>query len=183
MGSLGKKPTVTAAASFPTAVPALRLKTGFNQKFICGDIASGATLVAVPLIGGTLESVEGFEPKVKFDISNGTDWFRIDPDKSHGRMSVKALATDEKGLSVCIVVEGVITLNETTMPLVFGIPEAQTSPFGFGIESLRIETGHEEYKPLESMVFAASQRFLKEDGDLIGVEARIAQIVPGSGME
>lgn len=120
-------------------------------------------------------------------------------------MSVKALATDEKGLSVCIVVEGVITLNETTMPLVFGIPEAQTSPFGFGskftyplltyqslicpftkrqpVESLRIETGHEEYKPLESMVFAASQRFLKEDGDLIGVEARISQIVPGSGME
>ncbi|KAI1404100.1 hypothetical protein F4819DRAFT_448637 [Hypoxylon fuscum] len=178
-----QKELVPAYQSFPTAQPALRLKTGFNQKFICGDIHSGSTLVAVPLIGGTLESVGDFEPKVKFTISNGTDWFRIDADKTYGRVSVRALATDEKGLSVCIIVDGVVTLNETTMPLVFGAPNATTAPFGFGIENFKIETGHEEYKPLESMVFVGSQRFVKEEGDIVGVEARISRIISGSGME
>lgn len=48
---------------------------------------------------------------------------------------------------------------------------------------MKIEAGHEMYKPLEGMIFAASQRFLKEDGGLTSVELRIARIIPGSGME
>ncbi|KAI1381393.1 hypothetical protein F4677DRAFT_124096 [Hypoxylon crocopeplum] len=181
--AVDKKVLVEAADSFPTSQPALRLKTGFSEKLICGDIFTGSTLVAVPLLPGTLESVGNFEPKIKFTISNATDWFSIDADKTHGRLCVKALCTDDKGLNVSLTVDGIVTINETTMPLVFGLPDAKTAPFGFGIESVKFATGHEEYKALENMVFVGSQRFVKEEGDIIGVEARISQIMPGSGFE
>ncbi|KAI2617411.1 hypothetical protein GGR54DRAFT_648952 [Hypoxylon sp. NC1633] len=174
---------IAAANSFPTAVPALRLKTGFDSTLMCGETHTGSTLVAVPLLPGTIESVGSFEPRIKFTVSNATDMFSIDADKTHGRLSVKGVATDENGLSVGITVEGIVTINETTMPLVFGLPDPQTAPFGFGIENIKFSSGHPEYKALENMVFVGSQRFTKEEGNVIGVEARIARIVSGSGFE
>ncbi|CAJ2505537.1 Uu.00g129310.m01.CDS01 [Anthostomella pinea] len=171
------------AQSFPSTKPAMLFKTGFNEKFMCGDIYSGSTLVAVPLVGGTLESVGDFEPKFKFTVNSGADWFQIDADKQHGRLGIKAVATDDQGASVCIITEGVMAMNEVTMPLAFGSPDAKTSPFGFGVETFKIEAGDPKYKPLENMVFVGSQRFLQPEGGLVGVEARISQIVSGEGME
>lgn len=49
------------------------------------------------------------------------------------------------------------------------------------VEFLKFETGHEVYKPLESMRFAGSQRFVYLDGVRTGVEARISQVVSGTG--
>ena len=48
---------------------------------------------------------------------------------------------------------------------------------------MKIEAGHDVYKPLEGMIFAASQRFVGEDNAMTSVELRIARIIPGSGME
>lgn len=53
----------------------------------------------------------------------------------------------------------------------------------FLVELFKIETGSEKYKPLEDMVFAGSQRFTKEEGGMIGVEARVSVLVSGTGME
>ncbi|KAI0909793.1 hypothetical protein F4823DRAFT_592562 [Ustulina deusta] len=158
-------------------------KTTFNKTYMCGDIHSGSTLIVVPLVTGTLESTGDFEPKLKFNINSGADWFQIDADKKHGRMCVKAVASDEEGVSICLNAEGVIAMNEITMPLAFGAPDAKPSPFGFGVELFKIETGADKYKALENMVFAGSQRFTQEEGGMVGVEARISLVVPGGGME
>ncbi|ORY69605.1 uncharacterized protein BCR38DRAFT_471084 [Pseudomassariella vexata] len=178
-----EKDFVPALQSFPTLKPALRIKTYFNQKFNCGDVYSGSTLVAVPFSGGVLESVGDFEPKLKLAVNSGTDWFRIDADKTRGRISVKAIAIDDEGRSISLGLEGITVINEATMPLILGAPDAQTPPFGYGIQHLKIEAGHEQYKPLEGMLFATSLRFTKEEGDLTGVEIRASRILPGSGMK
>lgn len=73
-----------------------------------------------------------FEPKFKFTVSSGHDWFQIDADKKHGRMGIKAVATDEDGHSIVINTGGAVEMNETTMALAFGAPDAKPSPFGFG---------------------------------------------------
>ncbi|KAK0616593.1 hypothetical protein B0T14DRAFT_556075 [Immersiella caudata] len=180
MGSITK---IEAPESFPTLVPALRIKTYFSQKFMCGDVFSGSKLVAVPFSGGTIKSVGDFEPKLDFAVNSGTDWFRIDPDGSKGRIDVHSLATDAQGRSIHLRLEGITAINEDTMPLIFGAPDAKTPAFGNGFQHLKIEAGHDEYKALEGMLFATSLRFTKEEGDLTGVEIRASRIVPGSGME
>lgn len=50
-------------------------------------------------------------------------------------MCIKAVATDDEGQSVCINTEGVVAMNEITMALAFGAPDAKPSPFGFGGEN------------------------------------------------
>ncbi|KAK0725998.1 hypothetical protein B0H67DRAFT_632922 [Lasiosphaeris hirsuta] len=180
---MGEKSKIEAIESYPTLQPALRIKTYFNQKYNCGDVSSGATLVAVPVFGGTLESVGDFEPKLKFDVNSGTDWFRIDADKARGRIDVNSLATDAEGRSIHLRLDGITACNEVTMPLILGAPDAKSVPFGFGFQHLKIEAGHECYKALEGMLFATSIRFTKEEGDLTGVEIRASRIIPGSGNE
>ena len=76
-----------------------------------------------------------FEPKFKFTINSGHDWFSIDADKKHGRMCIKAVATDENGLFVVINTGGVAEMNETTTALAFGALDAKPSPFGYGGKS------------------------------------------------
>ncbi|RYP52795.1 hypothetical protein DL769_010610 [Monosporascus sp. CRB-8-3] len=180
---MGAQSHIKALESYPTLQPALRIRTYFNQKFNCGDVFSGSALVAVPFSGGTLESVGDFEPKLKFAVNSGTDWFRIDADKARGRIDVHSLATDAEGRSIHLRLEGITACNEVTMPLILGVPDAKIPPFGFGFQHLKTEAGHEQYKALEGMLFATSLRFTKEEGDLTGVEIRASMIVPGSGME
>ncbi|KAK8062462.1 hypothetical protein PG997_014559 [Apiospora hydei] len=187
------KAAVAGLESFPTTVPAMRIKCSLSGQFPCGDIHTGSTLVGVPLGFGTLESVGDFEPKLDFKLSSGHDWFRIDADKRHGRLSVSAIATDAEGRSVRLIADGVTELNEFTMPLIMGDPEAKTNPFGFGaytepspntVEQMRFEAGHEAYKPLEGMMFACSQRFAKDEETGVPMaEIRVSRIVPGSGYE
>ncbi|KAH6653100.1 hypothetical protein BKA67DRAFT_647076 [Truncatella angustata] len=180
----GKTTAVAGLKSFPTTRPAIRIKCGLSGQFPCGSIYTGSTLVGVPLSWGTLESVGDFEPKLNLKLTNGHDWFRIDADKQHGRLSVSAIATDEEGRSIRLIADGVTELNEYTMPLILGDPNAKTNPFGYGVEQMRFEAGHDVYKPLENMMFACSQRFAKDDETGAPMaEIRVSQIVPGSGFE
>ncbi|KAI1185599.1 hypothetical protein F5B17DRAFT_445595 [Nemania serpens] len=170
-----EKTIIKARESYPTCEPAMTIRVGLAGQFPCGDIHTGSTLVGVPLGEGTLESVGDFEPKMKFKLTSGHDWFRIDADKKHGRLSVSVIATDEAGRSIRLIADGVCELNEHTMPLILGSPDAKTNPWGFG--------GHESYKVLESMMFACSQRFAIGEGGAPVAEIRISRIIPGSGFE
>ncbi len=89
-----------------------------------------------PFSWGTLESVGDFEPKLKLKLSNGHDWFRIDADKSHGRLSISAIATDDEGHSIRIIADGITELNEHNMPLIMGDPNAKGTPFGSAGEDM-----------------------------------------------
>ncbi|RYO85818.1 hypothetical protein DL766_003774 [Monosporascus sp. MC13-8B] len=167
--------------SFPTTQPAMTIKCGLVGQFPCGDIYTGSTLVGVPLSWGKLESVGNFEPKLNFKLTNGHDWFRIDADKKHGRLSISGIATDDEGRSIRIIATGVTELNEHNMPLIVGDPSAKSTPFGFGVEHMQFEAGHEAYRALEGMLFACSQRFVKEEDGALCAEIRVSRIVPGSG--
>ncbi|GAQ05974.1 hypothetical protein ALT_3295 [Aspergillus lentulus] len=172
-----------ALESFPTTQPAIRIKAGLAGQLPCGEIYTGSTLVGVPLSHGTIESVEGFEPKLNFKISNGHDWFRIDADKKHGRLGITAIATDAEGRCLRVMADGVVELNEPTLALIMGHPEAKSTRFGSAVEQMRFECGHEPYKPLENMMFAGSMRFLKEESGELYADIRLSTIIAGSGYE
>ncbi|GIJ97912.1 hypothetical protein Aspvir_000018 [Aspergillus viridinutans] len=106
------------------------IHAGLAGQLPCGDIYTGSTLVGVPFSHGTIESVEGFEPKVNFKISNGHDWFRIDAGKKHGRLGITAIATDAEGRCMRVMADGVVELNEPTLALIMGQPRSlDASPF------------------------------------------------------
>ena len=72
-------------------------------------------------------------------LTFGHDWFRVDGDKKHGRLSVSGLATDEQGRSVRLTADGVPELNEAwTLPIISGHPEARSNPWGFGGELITL---------------------------------------------
>ncbi|KAH8896135.1 hypothetical protein GQ53DRAFT_713851 [Thozetella sp. PMI_491] len=171
-----------ALNGFPTVQPAIKIKIKAGVPFPCGDIHTGSTLLGVPFVEGTLQSIEGFEPKLDFKLCGGHDWFRVDADKAHGRATISAIATDDEGRALRTIADSILELNEQTTPLIFGLPGAKDFPFGFAIETMRFECGHEPYKALEHMLFAGSMRFLRENGDL-WVDIRLSRIHPGSGCE
>ncbi|EFQ35944.1 uncharacterized protein GLRG_10823 [Colletotrichum graminicola M1.001] len=179
---MGLEATVEAQESFPTTQPAFRLTSHFKDKHPCGDVYTGSTLIGVPLLaGGTVKSVGDFQPRCNFTIASSTDYFTVDADKTHGRIDAQAILVDEEGRAVRLRIDGVVALNEHTLPLIQNEPNAANSPFGYGVEFLKFETGHEMYKPLESMRFAGSQRFVYLDGVRTGVEVRISRVVSGTG--
>ncbi|KAJ5817283.1 hypothetical protein N7447_009516 [Penicillium robsamsonii] len=169
---------------FARLEPAMTISCELVGQFPCGDIHTGSTLACVPFSGGYIRSVEGFEPKVDFTIKAGHDWFRVDADKKFGRLSISAVAADAEGQALRVIADGITDLNEHTLPLLLGDPNAKTNPFGFGVNHMRFETGHEPYKPLEGMMFASSQRFVKDEktGAMIA-ELRLSRIIPGSGYQ
>jgi hypothetical protein len=64
----------------------------------------------------------------------GHDWFRIDADKKHGRLTISAVVTDSENRSVRISADGVLDLNEQIMPMLMGDPNFSQTPFGHGGE-------------------------------------------------
>ncbi|KAL6861999.1 hypothetical protein J3F83DRAFT_218029 [Trichoderma novae-zelandiae] len=167
--------------SFPTLQPAFVIQVSIANQFPCGDIYTGSSLVGAPLGWGTLKSVHGFEPKVDMTLSHGHDWFRIDADKTHARLSVSAIISDTENRSIRLEVRGVSRLTPEILALINGSPDAKTPPFGDGVEHMTIISGHEAYKPLEGMLFAGSMRFaIGEKGEPLA-EVRISRIVCGTG--
>ncbi|KAK4183428.1 hypothetical protein QBC35DRAFT_418934 [Podospora australis] len=172
-------------SGFPTTVPAFKIKAQLSGLLPVGDIHTGSNLTAVTFGGGSLKSVEGFTPKLDAKIVNGHDWFRVDNDKKHGRLSISGIATDDEGRSLRVIAEGLIELNEHTAPVLFGGPDAAGAadmPFGFAVEYVKFEVGHEAYKALDNALFAGSLRFGKSAEGLYA-EIAVAKIVAGSGFE
>ncbi|KAL5084592.1 hypothetical protein Trisim1_011594 [Trichoderma cf. simile WF8] len=172
---------VAPLESFPTLQPAFVIKVSIAGQFPCGDIYTGSSLVGVPLGEGTLKSVAGFEPKLDMTLSHGHDWFRIDADKTHARLSVSCIISDKENRSIRLEANGVSQLTPAILGLITGSPDAKTPPFGDGIEQMTITSGHEAYKPLEGMMFACSQRFaISETGQPLA-EIRVSRILCGTG--
>jgi len=120
--------------------------------------------LSVPFSTGILQSVEGFEPKPDFKLTASRDFFCI----------------DAEGHSIRVIADGITELNEHTIPLILGDPNAKSIPFSFGVEQMKFECGHEPYKALEGMLFACSQRFVKDESGAPLAEIRVSRIIPGS---
>ncbi|KAL4989669.1 hypothetical protein BDW68DRAFT_175802 [Aspergillus falconensis] len=121
-------PVVGPPAQEATAIEAAGLQ------FICGEIYTGSTLASVRLSHGTIQSVEGFEPKLDFKDTNGLDWLRNDADKTHGRLSISAIAADAEGRCIRVMADGMVELNQPILALITGHPERKTIPSGHGGE-------------------------------------------------
>ncbi|KAH7319618.1 hypothetical protein B0I35DRAFT_408417 [Stachybotrys elegans] len=170
--------------SFPTLEPAFVINVvGIKEKFPVGNVWTGGQLIAVPFSHGTVQSIGDFDPQFKWKISSGCDWFKIDADSAHGRLIVKVIFSDDEGRSVVMEAYAISEINDTVMPLLMGEPGAKPSPWGYSMEQIKFEAGHEIYKPLESMLFVGSQRFTQGEDGSLGVEIRASRIIPGSGME
>jgi hypothetical protein len=51
------------------------------------------------------------------------------------------------------------------------------------VGQFKVEVGHDVYKPLEGMLFATTQRIIRETDGIFGAEMRVSRILAGSGME
>ncbi|KLU92411.1 hypothetical protein MAPG_11357 [Magnaporthiopsis poae ATCC 64411] len=168
--------------SFPTLQPAFKATCLLDAgQFPCGKIHSGSTLIMVPFSGGFVKSVEGFEPKIDMEIKGGEDWFEIDGDMKAGRLKINVLASDTEGRCARFIAEGVTPITEEINALVSGDPNAKSSDWGFGVNAIRVQTGHPEYQALEGMVFAASQRFKKLESGVVAAEVHVSRVIPGTG--
>lgn len=67
-------------------------------------------------------------------LSHGHDWFRIDADKTHARLSVSCIISDKENRSIRLEANGVSQLTPAILGLITGSPDAKTPPFGDGSE-------------------------------------------------
>ncbi|KAL8283085.1 hypothetical protein RB597_010460 [Gaeumannomyces tritici] len=167
--------------SFPTLQPAFKAlgHIGGGQ-FPCGQIHSGCTLVMVPLTGGYIKSVEGFDFQLDMEVKGGEDWFEVDNDMKTGRLKINVMASDAEGRCLRFIVDGLTPIPENINALLAGDPNGKTNEWRFA-DAIRIQTGHPEYKALEGMVFAGSQRFRKLESGMIAAEVHISRVIPGTG--
>ncbi|KAL2019321.1 hypothetical protein VTK56DRAFT_9788 [Thermocarpiscus australiensis] len=171
-----------ADESFPTLEPAFTIKSGgATERFRIGNSCVGGGLVAIPFYNGVVESVPGFSPKFKFNISNGIDYVTVDPDQKHGRFTVKAVLTDDEGRNVVLNIDAITELHPDVVSIIEGAPDAKSAPFGYCVEQLKFWAGDDVYKPLENMLFVSSQRFTVAADGTAGAELRVSRIVSGTG--
>jgi len=99
-----------------------------------------------PFNAGVIKSVPSFEKQFELEVFTGQDFFYIDADKSHARFNVNAIAKDSNDVAVSVKLAGLTKLTETIQGLLFGAPDASTSPFGYGsmqpILSISPNTGY-----------------------------------------
>jgi hypothetical protein len=74
-------------AGFPQTAPALTITVDIAVPYLVGSISRGAPLTVVPIIGGTVVSEPGFEPRVEAKFKGtGNDYMHTDPTGEHMRL-------------------------------------------------------------------------------------------------
>ncbi|KAF2137748.1 uncharacterized protein K452DRAFT_235268 [Aplosporella prunicola CBS 121167] len=185
--------------NFPSLQPALICKVNVGAGHVVGPKHSGSTLFHFETPTGTLETVEGFEPKFNADVVFGADWLTFDDDKKHARINLKAVAVeitffsstkDDKAIDFGY--QGIISLNEEVQSIFNMAPTSKSVPFGFSSTlSRRMQTGAHTFqsggdglRELENMTFIGNGRMLvNEETRVITVESRISRVVPATGFD
>ncbi|KAJ9239473.1 hypothetical protein DTO207G8_918 [Paecilomyces variotii] len=133
---------------------------------------------------GTIETVDGFEPRFAGKIVFGADWLEFDPDQKHARVNMKAIATTDDSKEISFGYTGVIELNESVMKIFKQAPDSVSVPFGFSTGSHQFFSGDPALRDLENMTLVGNGRMLvDEETRVITVESRISKVVPATGYE
>ncbi|KAH8645852.1 hypothetical protein BGZ60DRAFT_424898 [Tricladium varicosporioides] len=172
-----------ALINFPSLKPAIVCKVNVGAAHPVGTRNSGATLIHFETPTGTLETVEGFEPKFSAKVVFGADWLAFDPDKKHARINLKAVAVTEEGISIDFGYQGIISLNDAVMSIFNMEPDSVSVPFGFSTGVHTFQSGHPTFSGLENSTFAGNGRMLVHEDRSITVESRISLVVPATGMD
>ncbi|KAL9126512.1 MAG: hypothetical protein Q9175_007906, partial [Cornicularia normoerica] len=81
---------------------------------------------------GTVESVPGFEPAFKANITFGADWLQFDPSGEYGRIEYRGIAkTEDGGHPIDFRYIGIITMTPDVKKIFNFQPDMRTVPFGF----------------------------------------------------
>ncbi|KAI4168610.1 MAG: hypothetical protein LQ343_006274 [Gyalolechia ehrenbergii] len=131
------------------------------------------------MTGGTAISHPSFKPAVDAVFEGvGNDYIRNDPDGKHMRLDAHGVLRDKNlGSLIYVHYTGIIGITPDLELVLSGSPDAKTTGFGNAFIHLTFETGDERLKELETDVFAASGRFVVEEGKPITVEYRVSKVV------
>ncbi|KAF2846073.1 hypothetical protein T440DRAFT_493013 [Plenodomus tracheiphilus IPT5] len=170
--------------NFPSLQPAIVCKVEVGAGHVVGPKHSGSTLIHFETPTGTLETVEGFEPKFQANVVFGADWLTFDDDKRHARINLKAVATTEDDKAIDFGYQGIIALNEEVMSIFNMEPTSKSVPFGFSTGAHTFQSGAEGLRDLENTTFIGNGRMLvNEETRKITVESRISKVVPATGFD
>ncbi|GAB1214365.1 hypothetical protein ATERTT37_003527 [Aspergillus terreus] len=133
---------------------------------------------------GTIETVEGFEPRFKGKVVFGADWLEFDPDQKHARINMKAIATTDEGKEISFGYTGTIELNEAVMKIFNQAPDSESVPFGFSTGAHSFFSGDPSLSELENMTLVGNGRMLVDpETRVITVESRISRVIPATGFD
>ncbi|KAG2416286.1 hypothetical protein HFD88_007501 [Aspergillus terreus] len=189
--------------NFPSLQPAIVWKVNAGAAHPVGPRQSGSNLIHFETPTGTIETVEGFEPRFKGKVVFGADWLEFDPDQKHARINMKAIATTDEGKEISFGYTGTIELNEAVMKIFNQAPDSESVPFGFSSEfsfshvmSGPIHTkqsqagahpffsGDPSLSELENMTLVGNGRMLVDpETRVITVESRISRVIPATGFD
>ncbi|KAH6710546.1 hypothetical protein BKA61DRAFT_488866, partial [Leptodontidium sp. MPI-SDFR-AT-0119] len=142
---------------------------------ILGVIHTGSTLTHFETPSRTIETVEGFSPAFKATVGFGADWLTFDPDKKHGRISLKAMAKTEDGKNISFGYTGIIDMTEDVWKIFNMDPEMKTVDFGLAVGAYEFTVEDPELKDLENGMWASCGRLIVGETG-IQVENRISKV-------
>ncbi|KAJ5329226.1 hypothetical protein N7452_009616 [Penicillium brevicompactum] len=166
--------------NFPTLQPAIVWKVNAGAAhqvdFVDKSIKETPT--------GTIETVEGFEPRFTGKIDFGADWLSFDPDQKHARIDMKAIATTDDGKKISFGYTGTIELNEAIMKIFSQAPDSVSVPFGSSVGAHSFFSGDPSLKELENMTLVGNGRLLVDpETRVISVESRISRVYAATGFD
>ncbi|KAI9730789.1 MAG: hypothetical protein M1818_008069 [Claussenomyces sp. TS43310] len=169
-------------SGFPSLEPAFIIKGRISNVSPLGLIHSGSKAVHFEVSSGTIESVPGFEPAFKSEITFGADWFSIDHDAKYGRVDIRAIAKTQEGFAIDVRSQGVIQLAPPMAKIFNMEPDMATVPFGMTTSSATLVVADPALKVLENSVFAGNSRMIV-DQQGVTVEVRQSLVVPSTDKE
>ncbi|KAH8429234.1 hypothetical protein N8T08_007198 [Aspergillus melleus] len=170
--------------NFPSLQPAIVWKVNVGAGHPIGPRQSGATLIHFETPTGTVETVEGFEPKFKANVVFGADWLEFDPDQKHARINMKAIARTEDGKEISFGYTGIIDTNEAVLKIFHQQPDSVSVPFGFSTGAHTFHSGDPELQELQNFTLIGNGRMLVDEKTrVITVESRLSKVVPATGFD
>ncbi|KAK4240601.1 hypothetical protein C8A03DRAFT_31307 [Achaetomium macrosporum] len=169
----------TELTGFPSLKPAFVIKAHIGNINPLGTIHTGQTSIHFEVASGTIETVPGFEPAFKANVTFGADWFTIDYDKKYGRVDIRAIAKTEQGHPIDIRSQGVIEMSPPMAKIFSMDPEMKTTPFGFTTAWATLTVADPALKALESSTFVGNSRMIVDQTG-VTVEVRQSLVVPST---
>ncbi|KAI1101540.1 hypothetical protein F4804DRAFT_294866 [Jackrogersella minutella] len=166
---------------FPSLSPAIIIRVDIGDVNPLGVIHSGSKLTHYGIPSGTIQTVPGFEPAFKANVSFGADWLSLDSDLQHGRVDVKGIARTVEGHSIDFRYTGVIKLSPEVHKILGLASDAKTVPFGLSTCSHTFVVADPALKKLENSSFVSNGCFIISETGLIA-ETRLSIVVPSTDM-
>jgi len=163
-------------SGFPSLQPAFTVRAKLDPSMQVGSASRGTPLAIVPMVGGYVKSEPGFMPTVDAELHGvGYDYIRADASGTHLRLDVRAQLKDTSGDLIAMFYKGPLAFSEGVKKVITGAADAKTTGYGDSFMTFEFETGSNTFKPLETMVFCASGRFVMEGGETF-VEYKVSRV-------